>query len=62
MSSHDVHSPNRQGVIFQRQPVTAYLGIKKHVLHDKVFNNGIILQADREVIHLLSITHWLDDA
>lgn len=62
MSSHNVYSCNRHRVIFQRQPVTAYLEIKKHILHDKIVNNGIILQADKEVIHLLSITHWLDDA
>lgn len=61
MCSHNVYSHNRERLIFQRQPVTAYLGIKKHVLHDRVVNNGIILQADKEVIHLLSITHWLDD-
>lgn len=62
MSSHNVYSCNWHRVIFQRQPVTAYLRIKKHVLHYKVANDGIILQADKDVIHLLSITQWLDDA
>lgn len=62
VSFHNVYSHNSQRVIFQRQPVTADLGIKKHVLHDKIINNSIILQTDKEVIHLLSVTHWLRDA
>lgn len=62
VSFHNVYSYNSQRVIFQRQPVTADLGIKKHVLHGKIINNSIILQADKEVIHLLSVTHWLRDA
>lgn len=42
--------------------MTAYSGIKKHVINHKVVNNSIILQASKKVIHLLLVTHWLDGA